>query len=253
MNWLRRVRFFVLGILCIWVTHSLAYFLHEYAHSFAAWLLGCKANPWALDYGTLNLKNVLFLAQVDENVDYSTIFAHGRGHAAAFIAFAGAGIGNGLLYVLARLLLGKAAVRMKRWLFSLLFWIEFMCLGNFYDYFPARTFASHGDMAHIADGLRISPWLIVVAFGYPIAWALWHFFARALPDALPLLGADTKTLRLVVVVTCVVGLFGYFGSSGYFGYGEVSHTLSGLSMLAVPGVIVACCFSARMRSLGEKH
>jgi len=152
-----QTRFWLWCIALIWVTHSVAYFAHEYAHSGSAWLLGYKSNPLAIEYGRFNLANVVTLRQVDENVDYGTIFAQGHGWAAAGIAFAGAGIGNGLLYLMSRLLLRRQSIRHRKPVFLCLFWLCLMCVGNFYDYVPIRTFASHGDIAHITQGLRVSP------------------------------------------------------------------------------------------------
>ena len=63
--------------------------VHEYAHSFTAWLLHFKANPLALDYGHLNLNNLLFQDDIDENVDYAPIFAAKRGSSVALIAVPG--------------------------------------------------------------------------------------------------------------------------------------------------------------------
>lgn len=239
-RWGAGARFLGLTLALIWTTHAIAFFAHEYAHSGAAWLLGYKANPLAIDYGGFNLPNLLFFSQVDENVAYDPIFGQGHGPAAALIAFAGMGIANSLLYLLSRLLLRRESVRDKSLLFHFVFWFCFMNVGNFYDYVPIRTFASHGDMAHIAQGLNISPWAVLIVLGYPTEWAMWHFFARLLPDALPLLAPDSRFRQAVVVIACAAVMFGYFGGSGYFGYGEVSRILSGISILAAPGVAVAC-------------
>lgn len=86
--------FVVLTIVVHWVIHAIAFFAHEYAHSFSAWLLGWKTNPLALDYGGLNTGNIV--AQVDP------IFAAHHDVQAAFIAVAGMAIGNGLTYLLSR-------------------------------------------------------------------------------------------------------------------------------------------------------
>ena len=86
-----------------WLAHALGYLVHEYAHSFVAWLLRYKANPLALNYGHLSLDNVLTLGDIDENVDYDPIFAAGRGPLASLIAVAGVLFGNGIFYLLSRL------------------------------------------------------------------------------------------------------------------------------------------------------
>ncbi len=240
MNFASRVRFLLLCIFSIWITHYIAFFSHEYAHATTAWLLGYKADPLALDYGRFTLGNVLLLEQVDENVDYRAIFAQNHGHAAAFIAFAGAGIGNVPLYVVTLLLLWKEAVKRRRRLFLFLFWLNLMCVGNFYDYVPIRTFASHGDIANITHGLKISPWVVVAVAGYPTALAMWYFFARTLKDASSLLVPGSRGLQATLVMICAFLMFGYFGASGLFGYGDVSQTLSGLSLFSIPGISLAC-------------
>jgi hypothetical protein len=73
----------------LWLAHAIGYLVHEYAHSFTAWALHGMANPLALDYGRLRLENLLFLDDIDENVDYRTLFAAGRDHVAALSAVAG--------------------------------------------------------------------------------------------------------------------------------------------------------------------
>lgn len=91
-------KFALLCALQIWVAHGIAFFVHEYAHSFVATALGLKANPWVLHFGTPTFANIAILSQINENVDYAAIFAQGHGHLAALIGFAGFGIGNALFY-----------------------------------------------------------------------------------------------------------------------------------------------------------
>ena len=43
-------------------------------------------------------------------------------------------------------------------LITIFLWLAVMNLGNFNDYIPARTFASHGDIGEITTFLGISPW-----------------------------------------------------------------------------------------------
>jgi hypothetical protein len=237
---LRTLPFVLLCLAFLWITHGIAYFAHEYAHSGTAWLLGWKANPFAIEYGRLSASNLLLFSDVDENVDYQNIFAHGSGHAAALIGIAGILFANGILYLLCRFFLRQPSVRSRASLYLFFFWLCFMCVANFYDYVPIRTFASHGDIAHLVQGLRISPWVCVVVLGYPTALAMWHFFTRVLPDGLLVFAPELHAAQVTVVLTCVVLMFGYFGASGYSGYGEVSHVLSGLSIAAIPGIILAC-------------
>jgi hypothetical protein len=140
------VAFLILCLVFVWTAHCLALYAHEYTHSGGAWILGWKSNPLALEYGRFSRANLHFFGEVDENVDYPTIFAQGHPRAAALIAFAGI-FANGLLYLLCRLLLRKESIRSRPLLFRFFFWLCFMCVGNFYDYIPVRTFATHGSRA----------------------------------------------------------------------------------------------------------
>ncbi len=99
------LRFAVLTVGSLLLTHALAFFLHEYSHAVTAWLLGFKSNPLDLNYGHLELSNILLQQEIDENVDYKPIFDGGHGYAAAAIALAGAAMGNGVLYVVLTLIL----------------------------------------------------------------------------------------------------------------------------------------------------
>lgn len=214
---------------------------HEYAHSVAAWLLHFKANPLALDYGHVNLNNFLFQDDIDENVDYAPIFAAGRGSSVALIAVAGVLIGNGLSYLLSRSLYTRAKERNSRGWAMFFFWVCVMSVGNFLSYVPVRTFATHADMATTAQGLGVSAWVVAVVLGVPFAVAIWHFFARILPDAEIFLFRDELVLRGVLILLTTYLVFVFFGGSGIRNYGSVSHWLSAFSEYVLfPLVTIVC-------------
>jgi hypothetical protein len=119
------------------------------------------------------------------------------------------------------------------------FWFNFMNVGNFFDYVPIRTFASHGDIAHIVQGFGTSPGVAVVVLGIPTAIAMWYFFARTLPMALGWM-APSSVQRGLIVTLCVVIMFGYFGLVGIEGYGQTSHALSLLSLCLIPVMLILC-------------
>jgi hypothetical protein len=109
------------------------------------------------------------------------------------------------------------------------FWICVMSVGNFLCYVPIRTFTTNADMATTARGLNISPGLIALGLGIPFAFALWHFFARILPDARAFLFPDSLLGQWVFVLLTIYLVFVFFGSSGIHGYGSPSHWLSVVS------------------------
>jgi hypothetical protein len=167
------------------------------------------------------------------------MFAHGDGPAAALVGFAGPGLANGALYLLSLWLLTRPAVRRHGLLFAFVFWFNFMNVGNFFDYVPIRTFAPTGDMAHIAQGLGVAPWVVLVVLGIPTAIAMWFFFARTLPMALGRM-ASSPFQRGLIVTASVVIMFGYFGLVGIEGYGKTSHVLSLLSLCLIPVMLILC-------------
>jgi len=236
------VRFWLLVVLLGWLTHALGYLIHEYAHSFSAWTLGFKADPFALDYGHWTPANVAFLVDVDENVEYGPIFAAGKGYLAALIALNGVLIGNGVFYLISRRLYSFARQRRREILGLFAFFWCLMNVGNLLCYVPVRTFTTHADMATLERGLHISPWWVAAVLGIPFAIGIWHFFARLQPDAWRFLLPDRRIQQaaLLVVTSFTVFVFPY-GSSGMRGYGEVSRWMSTLSVCVLfPAVAILC-------------
>jgi hypothetical protein len=229
----------IVGLIIVVLAHHAALLSHEYAHSFMAWALGYKSNPLAIDWGGRSIANLLLLIDINEHVDYAAMFARGDGLAAALVGFAGPGLANGGLYLLSLWLLLQPAVRGNRLLFAFVFWFNFMNVGNFFDYVPIRTFAPTGDIAHIVQGLGISPWVALVVLGISTAVAMWFFFARTLPMALGRMASSSFQRGLIVTLSVVI-MFGYFGLVGIEGYGRVSHVLSLLSLCLIPVMLVVC-------------
>jgi hypothetical protein len=167
------------------------------------------------------------------------MYARGDGFAAALVGFAGPGLANGALYLVSLWLLQRPRVRSSTLLFTFVFWFNFMNLGNFFDYVPIRTFAPTGDMADIAKGLGVSPWVVLIVLGIPTATAMWFFFARTLPMALGRITASSSERGMIVTVSVAI-MFGYFGLSGIEGYGRTSHILSLLSLCLIPVMLILC-------------
>lgn len=228
------------------LSHYLAIFPHEYAHSFMAWILGFKNNPLALTYGGTSLNNLFLVSNVDENVDYLSIYNQGHHFAVALIAFAGPGIANGLLFIISYMLLQNQHIQQKANLFYFLFWFNLMNLGNFYDYVPIRTLTSHGDIFNLTTGLNISPWWIFIIVGYLVFYLIWQFFTKTLISVYKILSIKTTAGQASIMIISVLILFGFFGGiihtmllSPTKGYGDISNFLSIASFLAISGIIIA--------------
>ncbi len=223
--------FILITVLLLWTLHALAFFPHEYAHSFSAWLLGWKANPLALNYGHLTVSNLLAQFDIDENVNYQPIFAGGHGVQAAIIAAAGMIIGNGFItYTISWWGYYKARKSGSRTWALFFYWFWVASIGNFIDYVPARTFAPTGDMHTVLQGLHGSPWWLIAFPGIPFALALLHFFFKIAPDALCWLFPASVGRRVVMVLFTALAVFGFYGAAGMSGGGKVSHLISVVSV-----------------------
>jgi hypothetical protein len=197
----------------ILLAHCAAVLPHEFAHSFIAFALGFKSQPFAIRFGNSSLVNILLLSNIDEHVDYRNIFAQGAGPAAAVIGLAGP-LANGALYLVSLVLMRLPSARNSTLLFMLAYWFSFMNAANLYDYIPIRTFTSHADIGHITEGLGIPQGLALVVLGAPTAAALWYLFTRTLPLALARIAPSSTRRQAVIVTLSVVICSAYSGSLG---------------------------------------
>ena len=241
----RNAGLIVVLVFQLWLAHALAYLVHEYAHSFVAWGLGCKANPLALNYGGLNWNNVIYLDDVDENVDYAPIFAAGHGTTAALIAVSGVLFGNGLFYLLSRRLYSALKAQGARMAAFFMFLLCMMNVGNFISYVPNRTFTSHADMATVQRGLNISPWWIAIGMGIPFCIAVWHFFAKLLPDAMRFFFPESKMGQVFLLVLSAYVICKFFGGTGIHRYGNISHWMATIWVYVLLPLTVLLCWPRR--------
>jgi hypothetical protein len=218
--------FGVVLILQLWVAHAFAFFSHEYAHSFTAWLMGWKSNPLALYYAHPTL--VVFLAQlgINQDVNEAPIFASGHGRDAAIIAAAGMVIGNGLIsFSLSRFGYAVAERRNHKGWAMFFYWTTVASLGNFIDYVPVRTFTSDGDMGSIERGFGWSPWIVLLVLGLPAAILLIYFLLRIEPATMSRLFSDDGPKQTLMVLVTAGVLFGFYGAAGLLEGGPISHQI----------------------------
>lgn len=222
-----------------WLSHYLAVFPHEYAHAVVASLFGFKDHFWQINYGGNSFWNILFLVNIDENVNYAAIHAANKDWLIALVAFAGPGIGNGLTYIISLWSMTKPFIQSRAWLFYFFFWWNVNSIGNFLDYVPSRTFGTHGDMANLAQGLHISPWWIMLSLGYCVLAVVWHFYSHVLIRAYRVLELGHFAQVFLLAIATLV-LFGLYGTTGWYNYGTVSHFISVLSFWMIIPIMVFC-------------
>ncbi|MDN5286227.1 MAG: hypothetical protein JWR38_2501 [Mucilaginibacter sp.] len=207
-------KFALLTTFLVLLTHAIAFLLHEYSHSFLAWILGFKANPLALDYGKPTLKNIIFLKDVEENVDYKQIVASGNGVWGGVIALAGAGVGNGLLYFLCYWLTSLNRIRSSRGVVTFLYWLSLMGAANLLSYAPLRVITNHGDMFIAAHSFGVSTWLLFPFVTAGTVYVMYHFFFRMFPKVYRRVVANSGNNLVLMIVATSYWYFGFFGSDG---------------------------------------
>jgi hypothetical protein len=239
------LRFAILTVGALLLTHAIAFFLHEYSHSVIAWLLGFKPNPLDLHYGRLDLSNILLQQDMDENVDYKAIFDGGHRYAVAVIALGGAAIGNGVLYVALTLILKRRVSRMRPASALFLFWLALMACANLWSYAPVRTITTHGEMADAAQGLGISTWTLFPFVVLPSVWAAWDFFSRLTPVVLDrVYSGDVLHRWYVTTVACFI-FFGFYGGCPAVAgnYGNISAVFSIISLFVLFPIVLMMMLS----------
>ena len=231
----RDVAYFLISTaLMILLAHAVAYLAHEYCHAFAAWLLGCKENPLALNYGEASTANILFQQDIDENVNYDPIFAAHRGFSAGLIALAGPGVGNGVLYFVCFWLFRAAISRNHRKTATFAFWLALMCAGNVWSYAPTRTITTHADMALAAQGFGISTWLLFPFVTAAAIYIAYSFFFKLFALARQTLFAANADHLVLVAALVSYFYFGFFGGAEISGhYGAIPAVFSTLSLLVL--------------------
>jgi hypothetical protein len=223
----------------ILLSHHLIVFIHEYAHTFTAWMLGYKSNPLELNYGGTSLSNLLLLSDVDHKVNYEVIYSLGNPRLVGLIAFAGPGVTLGLFFLSGWLIQTYKFKIYPPALYFLLF-CNLWCLGGTYAYVPIRVFTTHGVMVDILDieqALHISPWIIYFFGSYLVVYMMRQFFSKNVTAIYADLRLSCLIDRASLMILFVFILFGYCSLPGFSYHGEISHFISVTSILAIPGLI----------------
>lgn len=227
-------RFLALLLGQLWVGHAVVFFAHEYAHSFTAWALRWKIDPFTLHVPAMSAKVWLLQLGIDQGVNGAAIFAAGRAGQAALISAAGV-LGNLLLTLPLGLMGYRAARRAGRAALAMLsYWVVVASVGNLLDYVPIRTFTDGTDLTMdtyaVELGLHWSPWMLLAVTGFPFLAVLVWFFARMEPAALAWMFPQAPAQRVLSAVLTAFLMFCFYGAAGWSDAGPISHRLSVLSV-----------------------
>lgn len=229
----------------IWIA-ELAAFIHEYAHSFTAWALGVKVNPFDIIYGGWSWPNLIFLVNINENVNYALIDQSGHRHLISLIAAAGP-IATLVVYLISLYLLRK---RFSSYLYYLVLWINLAQIRELWAYIPLRSFSTHADIAnmnYMSDvinfnySLGISDWWIIILLSPLVAWSAWNFFANTLKNSYEKLGLFSTSSKAILLILTVIFFFGLtclqiLASN----YNLIIRVLTWSSLIAIPFILFFC-------------
>lgn len=221
----------------IWLAQLTAY-LHEFGHSFTAWALGFKANPLNIIYGGWSWQNLIFLANIDENVNYGLINQLGHRHLISLIAFAGPGIVTFSIYLITLYLLRK---KFNRFLYYLILWINLINLRELWAYVPLRALSTTADIANINYSLSLSSWWIFIFISPFVAWAVYNFFSNTLANAYEKLGLISTSSKTTLFILTVLYFFTLTGLQILTAnYNSVTYALTYASFIAIPFILFFC-------------
>lgn len=184
------------------VVHLFVLVMHEMAHSSLAVLFGVKQDPLDMVYGSW------IGSHWDENVDYSSLFAAGRGTVAAAIASAGP-LSNVLLFLITAWILSVRRVKNHPYVFHGIFWTCIVTFSMFFEYVYTRSFQYHDDFGNITHGLGISPWPLFIAGTVLGIISLYYIIVCLLPAYMAVVTPNDRSLQYASVsfLSFVIFLF----------------------------------------------
>lgn len=232
------------NVILLWLTPiyilvaGLTAYIHEYAHSFTAWALGLKDNPFDIIYGGWSWQNIFFLANIDENVNYALIDQLGHRHLISLIAFAGPGVGTLSLYLITLYLLRK---KFNSYLYYIIFWINLVQIRELWAYVPLRALSSTADIANINHSLDISPYWIFILVTPLVALGVWNFFVSTLKNSYTKLGLNSTSCQATLLILTVIFFFGFTSLQILpANYNFISRSLTWSSLILIPFVLFFC-------------
>ncbi|NGX32695.1 MAG: hypothetical protein K1060chlam4_00745 [Candidatus Anoxychlamydiales bacterium] len=198
----------IAGIILLLVAHMLMVTIHEFTHSFIAWMFGFKQSPFHFNFADYTL----FL--LDDQTDYKAMLAQNRNILAAMTAIT-PNIINASLYVISAILCNSKKIQEKVYLYSFFFWFMIVNIGQVYSYILWRTFETHGDVSIFLEGLNISPyWLFIPGIIF-IIFSVYNILKHQILRAYKTLKISHVWTQAIFLFFVILILFGYYGGLLY--------------------------------------
>jgi len=195
-------------LILLLAAHILMVTIHEFTHSFIAWIFGYKTNPFYFHFADYTL----FL--VDDQTDYKKMLSDNRNILAAMTAIT-PNILNASFYVISAILCSYKKVQEKIYLYAFIFWFMILNIGQVYSYILWRTFETHGDISIFLEGLNISPyWLFVPGIIFIIC-SVYNILKHQILRAYKTFKISHVWAQAIFLLFVLTILFGYFGGLVY--------------------------------------
>ncbi len=195
-------------IILLIVAHVLMVTIHEFTHSFIAWIFGYKKSPFHLHFADFTL----FL--IDDQTDYKKMLLENKHILAAMTAIT-PNILNASFYVISAILCTSKKIQKMIYLYYFFFWFMIVNIGQVYSYILWRTFETHGDISIFLEGLDISPyWLFVPAIIF-IIFSVYNILKYQVLRAYKILKISHVWSQAILLFLVILILFGYFGGLIY--------------------------------------
>ncbi|QXO95836.1 hypothetical protein KSK55_05455 [Methanospirillum purgamenti] len=220
------------------VVYLVVLLMHELSHSLLAVLLGAKQDPLDIVYGSW------IGSHWDENVDYTSLFATGKGTLAATIACAGP-FSNILLFIITAWILSIKAMKNHPRIFHCIFWTCIVTFSMVFEYVYTRSFQAHDDFGNITHGLGISPWWIFITGTILGIIALYYIITQLLPTYLAIVIPNNRLLQYTAVSFFSFIIFLFYIGLRITNYPDVPEWWCGVSGIAALFIVPFLASPAR--------
>ena len=194
-------RYLIITVATFLVLQALLVVMHEFTHSTMAWALGAMPSPLGIVWG-----NPLTMTGWDEGVNYTRLFASGRGVSAAIIGVSPL-VMHTAIVTLGMVFLQKKGMWQRKWLAHALFWFVVANFMELIAYVLMRAFASHGDVGIFNRGLGLSPWIIFSAGSLALVAGLSFLFRKILPRIYAMFARGNRLYEWCILILTAFLLF----------------------------------------------